>query len=103
MIGDEQREAQKGAVNLTLENKEFPAVTVGSLCGVSMSITFSVVVPIMTNAVAVKEGEELLLLVQLLGLRLRTVTRTRTSIPTSSTSSSSEGTPFKAQRTTTTR
>ena len=37
------------------------AVTVGSLCGVSMSITFSVVVPIMTNAVAVKKGEELFL------------------------------------------
>ena len=33
----------------------------GASCGEYMSITFSVVVPSMTNAVAVKKGEELFL------------------------------------------
>ena len=56
---DERREAQKGAFNLTCEHKECSAVTVGASRGGSMSITFTVVVPIMTNAVDAKMGEEL--------------------------------------------
>ena len=58
---DERRKAQKGAFNLTCEDKEFVAVTVGALCGDSVAITLAVVVPIMTNAVDVKKGEELFL------------------------------------------
>ena len=58
---DERRKAQKGAFNFTFEDKEFVAVTVGASCGDSIAITLVVVVPIMTNAVAVKKGEELLL------------------------------------------
>ena len=56
---DERREAQKGAFNLTCEDKEFSAVTVGASGGSSMPITFTVAVPIMTNSVDVKNGEEL--------------------------------------------
>ena len=58
---DERRKAQKGAFNLTFEDKEFVAVTVGASCGDSIAITLAVVVPIMTNAVDVKKGEELFL------------------------------------------
>ena len=57
---DERRGAQKGAFNLTCEDKEFSAVTVGASGGSSMPITFTVAVPIMTNSVDVKKGEELL-------------------------------------------
>ena len=56
---DERREAQKGAFNLTCEDKECSAVTVGASGGSSMPITFTVAVPIMTNSVDVKKGEEL--------------------------------------------
>ena len=52
----ERRKAQKGPFNLTFEDKEFSAVTVGASGGGSMSVTFTVVVPIMTNAVDVKKG-----------------------------------------------
>ena len=58
---EERRKAQKGAFNFTCEDKEFVAVTVGASCGDSIAITLAVVVPIMTNAVDVKKGEELLL------------------------------------------
>ena len=58
---DERRKAQKGAFNLTCEDKEFSAVTVGASGGGSKSATFTGVVPIMTNAVDVKKGEALLL------------------------------------------
>ena len=58
---DERRKAQKGAFNLTCEDKEFVAVTVGASCGDSIAITLAVVVPIMTNSVDVKKGEELCL------------------------------------------
>ena len=58
---DERREAQKGPFNLQFQDKEFSAVTVGASGGGSMSVTFTVVVPIMTNAVDVKKGEELFL------------------------------------------
>ena len=58
---DERRKAQKGAFNLTCEDKEFAAVTVGASGSDSIATTLSVVVPIMTNAVAVKKGEELFL------------------------------------------
>ena len=61
MTEDERRKAQKGAFNLTFEDKEFVAVTVGASCGDSIAITLAVVVPIMTNAVDVKKGEELFL------------------------------------------
>ena len=57
----ERRKAQRGAFNLKYEDKEFSAVTVGASGGGSMSVTFTVVVPIMTNAVDVKKGEELFL------------------------------------------
>ena len=58
---DERRKAQRGAFNLTCEDKEFSAVTVGTSGGDSIAITLGVVVPIMTNAVDVKKGEELCL------------------------------------------
>ena len=58
---DERRKAQKGPFNLKFEDKEFSAVTVGASGGGSMSVTFTVVLPIMTNAVDVKKGEELFL------------------------------------------
>ena len=58
---DERRKAQKGAFNLKLEDKEFAAATVGTSGGDSIAITLAVVVPIMTNAVAVKKGAELFL------------------------------------------
>ena len=59
---DERRKAQeKAPFNLNAEDKEFSAVTVGASGGGSMSVTFTVVVPIMTNAVDVKKGEGLLL------------------------------------------
>ena len=58
---DERRRTQRGAFNLKLEDKESSVVTVGASGGGSMSVAFSVVVPIMTNAVDVKKGEELLL------------------------------------------
>ena len=44
-----------------MEQKEFSAVTVGASSGGSLSVTFTVVIPIMTNTVDVKKGEELLL------------------------------------------
>ena len=58
---DERRKAQKGPFNLKFEDKVFSAVTVGASGGGSISVTFTVVVPIMTNAVDVKKGEELCL------------------------------------------
>ena len=58
---DERRKTQRGAFNLKYEDKEFSAVTVGASVGGSMSVTFIVVVPIMTNAVDVKKGDDLLL------------------------------------------
>ena len=58
---EERRKAQKGAFHLKCEDKEFAAVTVGASCGDSIAITLGVVVPIMTNAVDVKKGEELFL------------------------------------------
>ena len=56
---DERRKAQQGPFNFKIEDKEFSAVTVGASGGGSMSVTFTVVVPIMTNTVAVKQGGEL--------------------------------------------
>ena len=58
---DERRRAQKGPSNLQFEDKEFSAVAVGASGSGSMPVTFTVVVPIMTNAVVVKKGEELFL------------------------------------------
>ena len=51
----------KSPFNLRCEDKEFAAVSVGALCGDSTASTFAVVVPIMTNAVAVNEGAEVFL------------------------------------------
>ena len=60
---DERRKAMtgamKGAFNLTCQDKEFAAVSVGVLGGNSIARTFTVVIPVMTNTIAVKEGEEL--------------------------------------------
>ena len=58
---DERRKAQKGPANHKIEDKEFSAVAVGASGGGSMWLTFTVVVPIMTNAADVKKGEGLLL------------------------------------------
>ena len=58
---EERRKAQKGAFSLKCENKEFAAVTVGTSGGDSIAITLAVGVPIMTNSVDVKKGEELFL------------------------------------------
>ena len=55
----ERKKAEKGAFNMKLEEKEFAAATVGALTRDSVATTFAVVVPIMTNAVAVKKGDEL--------------------------------------------
>ena len=58
---EERRKAQKGAFTLKCEGKEFAAVTVGSSGDDSIAITLGVNVPIMTNAVDVKQGQELFL------------------------------------------
>ena len=50
--------------NVTLEEKEYSVVTVGESAGNSVSITFAVRVPIMTNKIAIKKGEELVLQIQ---------------------------------------
>ena len=55
------RGRRRAPFNLRFEDKEFSAVTVGASGGGSISVTFTVVVPIMTNAVDVKKGEDLLL------------------------------------------
>ena len=51
----------KGAINIPCENTEFAAVSVGALGDDSIASTIAVVVPIMTNAVAVKKGDEMFL------------------------------------------
>ena len=56
-----QKKSSKGPFNTGCEDKEFAAVSVGALGRDSIAITFAVVVPIMTNTVAVKKGEELYL------------------------------------------
>ena len=63
LTDDERREAHNDAFNMKLIDLEFefPAVTVGALGTDSIAITFALVVPIMTSAVAVKKGEELFL------------------------------------------
>ena len=53
---EERKKAQRGVFNLTLEEKELLAVTVGASSGGSLSVTFTVVIPIMTNTVDVKKG-----------------------------------------------
>ena len=58
MSGGKRRRAP---FNITFKDKEFAAVTVGASGRGSIASTFAVVVPIMTNAVAVKNGEELFL------------------------------------------
>ena len=58
MSGGKRRRAP---FNFTCEDKEFVAGTVGASGRDSIAITLSVVVPIMTNAVDVKKGEELFL------------------------------------------
>ena len=45
--------------NVTLEEKEYSVVTVGESAGNSVSTTFAVRVPIMTNKNTIKKGEEL--------------------------------------------
>ena len=52
---------RRAPFDLRFEDKEFSAVTVGASGGGSKSVTLTVVVPIMTNAVDVKKGEELFL------------------------------------------
>ena len=49
-----------GVFNLKLEDKECSVVTVGASAEGSISVTLAVVIPIMTNAIDVKKGEELL-------------------------------------------
>ena len=61
LTDDERKKAQKGPFNIKFEEKEYVAVTVGASGGHSIASTFSVVVPVMTTAVAVKKGAELLL------------------------------------------
>ena len=61
MTEGERRKAMKGAFNFSLEDKDVAAVSVGALGGDSIACTFVVVVRIMTNAVAVKKGQELCL------------------------------------------
>ena len=46
----------KSAFNIRCEDKEFAAVPVGALGRDSIAIADAVVVPIMTDAVAVKKG-----------------------------------------------
>ena len=57
----ERRKSEKSPFNMRCEDKEFSAVSVGPLGMDSISITFAVIVPIMTNTVAVNKGEELYL------------------------------------------
>ena len=57
----ERRKALKGAFNPKCEDRECVAVPVGGLSRDSIASTFTVIVPIRTNAVAVKKGEELFL------------------------------------------
>ena len=61
LTDDERKKAQKGPFNIKFEEKEYAAVTVGASGGHSIASTFSVVVPVMTTAVAVKKGAELFL------------------------------------------
>ena len=61
MTDAERKKSSKPPFNMGCEDKEFAAVSVGALGTDSIAITFAVVVPIMTNAVAVKKGEELCL------------------------------------------
>ena len=50
----ERKKLSKAPFNMGCEDKEFAAVSVGALGTDSIAITFAVVVPIMTNAVAVE-------------------------------------------------
>ena len=61
MTDAERKKLSKAPFNMGCEDKEFAAVSVGALGTDSIAITFTVVVPIMTNTVAVKQGEELYL------------------------------------------
>ena len=47
--------------NLEYVQKEVMVVVVGNAAGASMPITYGVTVPVLTNAVAVKQGDDLLL------------------------------------------
>ena len=47
--------------NLEYVQKEVMVVVVGNAAGASMPITYGVTVPVLTNAVAVKKGDDLLL------------------------------------------
>ena len=57
----ERKKSSKGPSNMGCEDNEFAAVSVGALGRDSIAITVAVVVPTMTNAVAVNKGEELCL------------------------------------------
>ena len=57
MTGDERRKAQQGTINMKLKDLEIElsVVTVGAFGTDPIARTFAVVVPIMSNAVAVKK------------------------------------------------
>ena len=47
--------------NVTMKTVEFNTVTIGKLCGKSASQTLQVSVPMMTNEVAIKKNEQLIM------------------------------------------
>ena len=61
MTDAERKKLSKAPFNMGCEDKEFAAVSVGALGTDSIATTFAVTVPIMTNTVEVKQGEELYL------------------------------------------
>ena len=61
MADAERKKSSKAPFNMGCEDKEFAAVSVGALGTDSIATTFTVVIPIMTNTVEVKQGEELYL------------------------------------------
>ena len=63
MTDDERRKAPQATFNMKLKDLEIECsvVTVGAFGTDPIARTFAVVVPIMSNAVAVKKGDELFL------------------------------------------
>lgn len=60
-LTQEQKTPTVKGFNVKLTNKEFSQVTVGSIQGDSMSTTWSITLPVMTNEEAIKKDDELIL------------------------------------------
>jgi hypothetical protein len=60
-LAQEQKTPTVKGFNAKMSNKESFQVTVGRIQGDSMSTTWSITVPVMTNEGAIKLGDELIL------------------------------------------